>query len=139
MCAGLLLKDSEHRLYFPNPKAVIYAYTEDGEAVSGRWGVRTEEEAGGADVPVTGWARFESLKNGRWNRFCPQKVYIPADSFMEKDKEGASHWFDLDENERILGVMLANGSENFIYIVTVPSDEEKQKIHDRWPMIVDNR
>ena len=126
MCAGLVFKDDInpeifYKVYFPVPFAKIPIITKDGikETV----------------LPIIRWAKIESIKKGWWNRFNPEKVYIPAVKYMEKDKQRKSHWFDVDERKYIVGLKVKWDDIVACYIVIIPTPEEFLHIHNRWVLI----
>jgi len=135
MCAGLIIKH-EIKIYFPNPKAILEGYDKNGEYFAGVWGRRNENELKSSNLPITGWARKESINKGYWNKYSPKRLYIHAKSFMEKDSEKNSHWFDLKNNESLAGIMCKWDSINVIYIVTDIPPSDMKHIHDRWPLIL---
>ena len=49
-----------------------------------------------------GSARREAIHAGRWDRFKPKPVRLAISSFMVKDFEGNSHWYDLTKSGSIL-------------------------------------
>ncbi|KAA0259519.1 hypothetical protein FHQ18_01185 [Deferribacter autotrophicus] len=141
MCAGLLFRESlnktEFNVFFPRPYAKIHFINETGEKDIALWGLRNEKEKEElkVDLPITGWAKIESIKKGYWNKFNPQKVYIPAIKFMEKDSQKKSHWFELKDNEFILALLVKQNNIKVCYIITKPAPEKYKFIHDRWVLI----
>lgn len=123
------------KTYFPNPASRIPFQSENKENDFAIWGRRNQNEYSETYFPVTGWAKFESLKKGYWNKYTPKKVLIPATGYMEKDNEKISHWFSLDKNQRLCGLLLSHHNFNFIYIVTIASPDEFKHIHHRWVLI----
>lgn len=141
MCAGIELDEHGRgiRIYFPNPKAALPVLKRDGTTDLLTWGARGVEYAGAearVKWPRGGWARLESVKNGRWAQFEPQPVKIPAQRFMEKDADGQSHWFDLAAGEFIQGLVAHAAGERRVYVVTIATPPEHAHIHDRWPRVV---
>ncbi len=94
MCGGVYYTQQEQdvRVYFPNPKAMLPVRQKTGEIMLLPWG-RRQEQAG--KLPLGGWARLDSIYAGRWDKWFPKAVKLNIKSFMEKDIEGHSHWFDL--------------------------------------------
>ncbi len=137
MCAGLALfrEMTETRVYFPNPRARILCRTNSGEEIDAIWGRRNEQEYPESPVPVTGWARRESVEAGKWKRFEPKPVHIPATAYMEKDADRVSHWFELKQDQFLVGLLLGWRDLRFIYVVTIPTPEEFRHIHHRWVQI----
>lgn len=141
MCAGVEIEGQEKaaRIYFPVPTATLPVLMKDGSISSLRWGARREDDApkdGHLRWPAGGWARLESVRTGRWKRFHPVPVKIPARGYMEKDAEGKSHWFKLETGEYIQGLVATIGDERRVYVVTVTPPADFAHIHDRWPRIV---
>lgn len=101
-----------------DPKSAIHIFD---------WGNREKE----VDLPRTGWAKYESLKAGRWNHLSPTKVLIPALEGVEKGK-----WFEIEGN--IAGILVERGEDRRVYMVTIPSDHDYKDFtgHDRMPKVV---
>jgi len=137
MCSGIKTRPPEEKIiYFPNPNAVIEISKRNGEKISAVWGRRGISECPDSGLPVTGWARYDSIRLGLWDRLNPEKVYIEASAFMEKDSEKKSHWFDIGDDRVILGLLVRESGKDFVYIVTSAPPEEYSHIHNRWPVIV---
>ena len=141
MCAGVEIEGQEKskRVYFPVPTAALPVLMRDGSVAMMRWGARNEEHAEGEKRPrwpKGGWARIESVKSGRWKAYDPQPVKIPAKGYMEKDGEGQSHWFALEQGQYIQGLVASIGEERRVYVVTENAPPQYAHIHDRWPRIV---
>lgn len=144
MCSGLEygIEGKRVKVYFPNPKAQLPVRCQGGGTILLPWGARGREPA--QDPAITprykwmagGWARFESIERGAWDNFKPQPARIAVLRFMEKDKDEASHWFDLDQGQYIQGLVAHLGHERRIYVVTNPAPPEFAHIHDRWPRLV---
>jgi hypothetical protein len=79
-------------------------------------------------LPKTGWAKEESLKQGKWNYLHPEIVDLPVDSGYEK-----KIWFDFLEGTK--GILVKNGKDERVYMITrEASDEYREKTgHDRMP------
>ena len=140
MCAGLVFKDDKnpeltYKVYFPIPYAKIPIITKDRVKETVFWGRRNEKEFSETKLPITGWAKIESIKKGWWNRFNPEKVYIPALKYMEKDKEGKSHWFEVDDGKYIVGLKVKWNDIVACYIVTIPTPKDFIHIHNRWVLL----
>lgn len=134
MCGGVYysINDQDVRVYFPNPKAMLPVLKKNGELQQLPWGRRNGQQG---KLPLGGWARLESIYQGRWDRWFPTPVKIPIRSFMEKDLEGVSHWFDLVNGQFIQGLIARNGNEQRLYIVTI-TPEMDEAVHERWPRVV---
>jgi hypothetical protein len=98
------------------------------------WGKRNEEPD--RFFAPGGWARLESVKEGKWKRFHPTPVLLPVRSFLEKDHERKSHWFDVPPGQVIQGLLANHDDESRVYLVTIDTPAEYHYIHDRWPRLV---
>lgn len=80
-------------------------------------------------LPKTGWAKAESLKEGRWDYMRPEIVDIPIDSGYEKKV-----WFDMPEGTK--GIIVKHGEEERVYMVTKEADfrYKQETKHDREPL-----
>jgi len=134
MCGGVYytIQNQDTRVYFPNPKALLPVKTRAGSIKKLAWG-RRREQAG--TLPLGGWARLDSIYAGRWDRWFPVAVKIPVKSFMEKDLEGHSHWFDLTRGQWIQGLVARYQQERRVYVVTI-EPELPEAVHNRWPRIM---
>ncbi|MGE8499392.1 MAG: hypothetical protein ACN6O6_17965 [Pseudomonas sp.] len=54
---------------------------------------------------------------------------------MEKDEAKVSHWFDLAEGEMIEGLVIGDGEQQRLYVITTDAPAELAWVHDRWPLI----
>ena len=137
MCGGIKYNDKagkEWKVYFPSPKAALPVIKKSGEIEWVTWGKRKEENA--PHFPNGGWARLDSIKEGKWQRFHPTPVLLPVNSFMEKDHEKVSHWFDLKSDEVIQGLLTVHEDIARVYVVTTDTPAEFSYIHDRWPRVI---
>lgn len=137
MCGGAYFQygDDFHRMYFPNPKARLPVLKKDGSIELIPWGRRVGQDG---HLPITGWARIESIYGGKWEKYFPKPVKIPVLAFMEKDFEGTSHWYDLQKGQYIQGLVAKEGNERRLYVVTIEPEPEDAQIHNRWPRVVQN-
>jgi hypothetical protein len=136
MCGGVKYRQDgeEHTVYFPQPKACLPVRLKTGSARLVTWGRRREEDC---ILPPGGWARLDSVRAGKWQRYGPRPVLIGVESFMEKDDNGNSHWYDLAAGDYIQGLVAWDGEAERVYVVTVtPELPEHMAVHDRWPRIV---
>ncbi|OSO71396.1 hypothetical protein B6N17_020410 [Stutzerimonas stutzeri] len=53
---------------------------------------------------------------------------------MEKDAERTSHWFDVEPGFALDCLVLGEGDQRRVYVITSSPPEEFAWIHDRWPM-----
>ncbi|HCC22832.1 TPA: hypothetical protein DF272_01485 [Candidatus Falkowbacteria bacterium] len=89
------------------------------------WGNREKD----LKLPKTGWAKIESIQDGRWDYLAPKLVKIPSLSGYEK-----KHWFGTPAGIRGIKVRFHNLTR--VYLVTQKADQEFfSKIgHDRMPI-----
>jgi len=138
MCGGVKYTDKggkEWKVYFPSPKAALPVLKRDGEIAWVTWGKR-KEEPDHVFAPG-GWARMDSIKEGKWQRFHPRPVLLPVQSFMEKDHERQSHWVDVPPGQVMQGLLATRDDQTRVYVVTTDTPAEYHWIHDRWPRLVD--
>ena len=134
MCGGVQFdyEGQTVKTFFPNPKARLPVLTQQGQSVLVPWG-RREDQSGRS--PQGGWARLESIQQGAWNRFSPRPVKIVVDAFMEKDTEGKSHWFMLEPDQFIQGLIATDDPLTRLYVVTEESEQSCHKKR-RWPRVI---
>jgi len=134
MCGGVFytLGGQEYRVYFPNPKATLPVKMKTGAIEQLPWGRRKQQHG---ELPMGGWARLDSIYAGRWDRWQPQPVKLLISSFMEKDIERNSHWYDISAGKFIQGLVARFSHEQRVYVVTV-EPEMAEAVHDRWPRIL---
>jgi len=137
MCGGIKYTDQQNKtwtVYFPSPKAALPVIKKTGEIEWVTWGRRKEEDA--PYFPNGGWARLDSIKAGKWQRYQPVPVLLPVNAFMEKDHEKVSHWFEIKPDEVIQGLLTVQDDAARVYVVTTDTPSEFSYIHDRWPKII---
>ncbi len=134
MCNGVYytVNDQDVRVYFPNPKAMLPVRRRSGDGELLAWG-RRPDQAG--RLPLGGWARLDAIYSGRWDRWFPVPVKLTVKSFMEKDLEDRSHWYDLTRGQWIQGLVARHEHERRVYVVTV-EPELAEAVHARWPRIM---
>jgi len=134
MCNGVYysLNGQDTRVYFPNPAASLPARTRNGCTRLLPWG-RRSTQAG--QLPLGGWARLDAVYAGRWDRWFPVPVKVPVRSFMEKDLEGHTRWYDLTRGQWVQGLVARSRHERRVYVVTL-IPEMSDAIHERWPRIM---
>lgn len=135
MCGGVYFKhgDAVLRVFFPNPRAELPILMQGGNIQLLAWGRRQKQPG---QLPATGWARLDAIYAGRWDKFFPIPVKIPVLSFMEKDLEGQSHWYDMQKGQFIQGLIARNNNERRVYVVIIEPELEDAQIHSRWPRVV---
>jgi hypothetical protein len=134
MCGGILYEyeGQEIRGFFPVPGIRLPVVRRGGGTALITWGRRQGEEG---NLPLGGWARLESIKSGRWDRWQPRPVRLPLSAFMEKDIQGKSHWFSVTRGQWVQGLLARQGAELRGYVVTI-TPEMPNAVHERWPRIV---
>ena len=134
MCGGVeyVYQGEKKRVYFPNPQAHLPVRLKNASIDYLPWG-RRKQQLG--QLPMGGWARHDSIKQGVWDKWFPKPVKIIVSQFMEKDMESNSHWFELPRGQWIQGLIAHNGNERRIYVVTITPVMD-DAVHDRWPRIM---
>jgi hypothetical protein len=134
MCGGVYYtyQGQDTRIHFPNPKAILPVRKRSGKSELLPWGRRKGQPG---KLPLGGWARLDAIYAGRWDYWRPVPVKLMVKSFMEKDIENNSHWYDLVSGQWIQGLVARDGYERRIYVVTV-EPERVDAIHNRWPRIM---
>ncbi len=92
------------------------------------WGNRDKNKP----LPQTGWARLESIEEGKWGYLKPKPALIPVSYGVEKGK-----WFSIDNG--IAGLVVRKAGEERIYMLTEAADEEFLDVthHERMPVLID--
>lgn len=134
MCGGIQYThdNKEQVFYFPNPHAKLPVLKRNGGVAFLTWG-RRQNEAG--TLPLGGWARLESIQQGKWDKYFPRAVKIPVKRFMEKDHQETSHWFEVTRGQYIQGLIARYATECRVYIVTIVP-QRHNAIHERWPRLI---
>ncbi|WP_211830580.1 hypothetical protein [Kistimonas asteriae] len=116
------------------PGARLPVLTRDGEMQLLLWGRRRLDACHG-DFPFGGWARLHNIQGGRWNRFSPVPVKIPAQAFFEQDVSGQEHRFPVTEGQYLQGLVSRIGREQRVYVVTLETSLDDM-CFERWPRLV---
>jgi hypothetical protein len=92
------------------------------------WGNRDKD----VKLPQTGWAKLESIEEGKWAYLRPSPVVIPVTHGVEKGK-----WFTIDRGIR--GLLVARGGLQRVYMLTEEADPEFVSVtgHPRKPVLVE--
>ena len=90
------------------------------------WGNRNKD----IPLPQTGWARLNSVAEGKWTYLKPQSVLIPVTYGVEKGK-----WFRIDNG--IKGMAVQRDGHRHVYMLTQDADEEYESVtkHERMPAL----
>lgn len=142
MCGGVEAREADKvwRIYFPNPKAAIPVQMEGSVQLDWiHWGRRKEEPG---SSPQGGWARLSTVEAGGWDRYKPRRGFGMVERFMEKegrlgDKNRPSHWFDVPQGYALECLIIGEGEQRRVYVVTTDPPEEYAWIHDRWPLLAE--
>jgi len=88
------------------------------------WGNRDKK----INLPLTGWAKNESLESGKWNYLNPKKIQILANKGYEK-----GIWFNIENN--IEGILVKKNDIEKVYMITKESNSNyfKKTKHNRMP------
>lgn len=149
MCNAVKLGTRTER--FNQEAAELPVLARDGSVRWIAWGGRFGAEAA-EGLPPGPCARLESIKAGRWRRWSPRPVQIPAEQFSERSRaDRCNYWFWIPEGYAIQGLYVPQGDAQDagrVYVVTVdlPTAQPLIKevfpapaletIHDRWPRFV---
>jgi hypothetical protein len=148
MCGGIATKlnqipKSELKKFYDDRQ--IAMFEESGEFKSNYWDKRPVlpikrgdivelkdwgNRDGNVDLPKTGWAKQESVSEGKWNWLNPESVSILADKGVEKGV-----WFDFDE-QSMPGLLVKKDDEERVYMLTQAADQNylKKTGHNRMPI-----
>ena len=122
---------------YGNPHAALPAYRPS--IANGiewvQWG-RRENQLEAQGLPVTGWARMDTILKGSWDKYRPEFVNIVVQQFSEKGDNNKRYWFDIDEGYALAGLIAHSESASRLFVITTPVPDELAYIHDRWPKIV---
>ena len=134
MCGAISFEDNGElvNVYFPNPRAMLPVLTKQQERVKLPWGRRKNQTG---NLPMGGWARLDSIHQGRWNKYFAKPVKLAVSAFMEKDIEGTPHWYPIIKGQYLQGLLAQYGGERRIYVVTITPQRE-DSLHERWPRII---
>lgn len=144
MCGGVEAREAEKtwRIYFPNPKVTFPVLDESGQLDWISRGRRREELGTG---PQGGWARSSTIAACGWDKYRPRRGYGLVQRFMEKEgspgekRKRPSHWFDVPAGQALDCLIIGEGDQRRVYVVTTEPPEEFSWIHDRWPVLVQPR
>ena len=142
-CGGIYFDITTNKLikvFFPIPNILIPIIEQDGTYTLCQWGQRERDKNLIKELPITGWARIESLEKEYWTKHKPRKVLIPFKSFFEKDKndpmypKNKSTEFELKDNQMLQGLLIKHLDKKLVYIMTKPINNW---IHDRYPLTIE--
>jgi hypothetical protein len=92
------------------------------------WGSRDKD----APFPNTGWARLESIEQGKWRHLRPRPALIPVSFGVEKGR-----WFTIKHG--IAGLIVERDGEERIFMLTRQSNPEflEATRHERMPVLIE--
>jgi hypothetical protein len=93
------------------------------------WGNRDKKHS---RLPRTGWARKESIEEGKWQYLQPEDIEIPAAFGLEKGV-----WFQIAEGMK--GILVHDEDEHpHVYMLTQPASHYYQTMtrHTRMPVFI---
>jgi len=107
-------------------KTPVLPYEKDGKIDLVDWGNRSDDDK----LPKTGWAKTESIDEGKWAYLKPEFVKIPVDKGYEKGK-----WFKVSENG-FKGALIEKNNKKHLYMVTKLANKKylEDYKHDRQPV-----
>jgi hypothetical protein len=98
------------------------------------WGRRPHESG---ELPMGGWANYNDVLKGLWDKYIPKPVTLTVNQFLERDIEDNCHWHTLTRSQYIQGLLVQEGREVRVYVVTLVLPM-LQTTFERWPrMLID--
>jgi hypothetical protein len=133
MCVGVCtIENSTFRIVqFSDVKASLPIEVNQKKIYYLPWGRQSKQFS---PLPMGGWLLQSLLQQGKWDKFFPRLVKIPAVKFMEQDIEGKLQWFDVIQGSYIQGAILKQREEMRLYIVTL-TPETLNNPFLRWPVL----
>lgn len=134
MCLGICYFDLNKTVitHFTQSKAMLPIKTKQQGTSLITWGRRTGEPG---NLPLGGWASLDAIQQGKWDYYLPRPVKIAVNKFMEQDIEGRSMWFDITAGHWLQGLLIQEGTEKRVYVVTLTPDVPQTSYY-RWPRIL---
>ena len=92
------------------------------------WGSRDKD----APFPNTGWARLESIEQGKWRHLKPRPALIPVSFGVEKGR-----WFTIKHG--IAGLIVERDGQERVFMLTRQATPEflEATHHDRMPVLIE--
>ncbi|MDD2752886.1 MAG: hypothetical protein PHN59_07105 [Candidatus Omnitrophica bacterium] len=118
-------KTGEAQSFFWSKKPVL-PVEKDRKVGLVDWGNRDKE----IDLPKTGWAKQESINDGKWQYLNPEFVKIPIERGFEKGV-----WFE-PKSKNFQGLMVAQDKIKKVYMITKTASPNYLKLtkHNREPV-----
>jgi hypothetical protein len=117
--------EAQAESFFWYKNAVLPIKDKFGKVQLKLWGNKDKD----LKLPKTGWARAESLLDGKWNYLKPEEVKILASHGYEKKT-----CFEFENGTK--GIIVKKDGEERVYMITKKADEiyKKETGHDREPL-----
>lgn len=141
MCSGIEARH-EGRVYratFEGEQAAFpVMLAEGGEVRVIKWGRRKKEKITG---PQGGWARQATVITGGWDYLSPRRGLGLVDRFMVgKANPGMpgrrlSQWIEVPKGLALECLIVGEGANERVYIVTTSPPERYRMINDKWPVM----
>ena len=118
-------------LYWQKPSPVLPVVPESNGHAAPRlmlWGSRDKDDP----FPNTGWARLESIEQGKWRYLKPRPAIIPVSYGVEKGR-----WFTIQHG--IAGLIVERNGEERIFMLTREASPDflEATHHERMPVLVE--
>lgn len=108
-------KNGELEVFYWNDNAVLPVADSDGTGLV-LWGNKDKN----IKLPKTGWARIESLEQGKWDYLSPEQVDIDIMRGYEKKV-----WFSMADGAK--GILVEKDGVKRIYMITKEASKEYEK------------
>ena len=96
------------------------------------WGRRLEDSG---QLPLGGVLSMDKKQQGLYDQYFPKPVKIQVHKFMEQNIEAHCRWFEIPHGQYLQGLLLRDGQEQRIYVVTFTPDKPHLPFQ-RWPLII---
>ena len=120
---------------FKQRNACLPVLMKNGQCQLVKWGKREGENC---ELPNGGWAKLYQIKNEQhsvWHLYKARPVKIVVQKFAEVDFEGKLRWYEIIKGRYIQGVVINEGNDYRVYIVTI-DPKEAESNHYRWPQVM---
>lgn len=143
MCSGIEARhqDRTYRAIFESEQAAFPVMLADsGEVRLIKWGRHKKEKVMG---PQGGWARLANVLTGGWDYLSPKRGLGLVERFMVgRPNPGMSgrrlsQWIEMPEGQALECLVIGEGDQERVYIVTTAPPEKYRKINDKWPVLAD--
>lgn len=141
MCSGIEARHNGrvYKVIFESTNAAIpVTFADTGESRLIKWGRRKKEAGAG---PQGGWARLSTIESGGWTYLQPRRGYGMIDRFMVgRASPGLtgrrlSQWVEVPKGEALECLVVGEGEQERVFIVTTIPPEKYRKLNDKWPVL----